>query len=463
MSFRAVLRVAGLLAGSMPAVFAACTFSLTPTSASFSSASNDAVVQISASASNCAWTSSVNGAAWITISFGTSGTGNGSMGFTVLQNNAFSPRSGSLTIAGMNFPVTQAAAPCTYNLSPNNATVSANGASGSFNVTSGCNWSATSNNPDWLTASGSGTGNGSVMYSAAPNPNFTSRAGTISVGTQTFTLTQSAACAFTLNPVSAQVNPSGGSGTFQVQPSSSSCSWTASSNNPDFVTVTSGLTGTGNGTVGYTVLANMATDPRGGSIAVGNTAFGIYQPGGSPCSYTLVPGSASYSSSGGAGNFNVTSNCPWTPTTTADRIVIGSPATSSGNDVVHYGTLANPTSASRTGSIIIGTQAFTISETGVPCAVTVSQASITAAAAGAMGAIDVTAPDSCNWTATSSVNWITFASANGSGQGVVSYTVAANTTPQARSAAITIANQVIKVTQDGSPCGQTLTPDRASL
>lgn len=461
MLFRAILTLAGLLLAPSWG-WAACTFTLTPTSATFSNLSNDTVVQVSASASSCAWTTTSN-SAWITIAFGFSGTGNGSVGFTVLQNTGFAQRTGSLTIAGTNFPVTQAGAPCTYGLSPSSVSLPAGGGNGSFNVISGCSWLATSNNPDWLSTIGSGTGNGLVTYSAAPNPNLTSRSGTISVGTQNFTVNQAAACAFTLNPVSVQAAASGGTGTFQVQPSSNSCAWTAASNNPDFITVTSGTSGTGNGTVGYSVSANTVTSARSGSIAVGNTAFGIYQPGGTPCSYTLSPPSASYASSGGVASFGVTSSCPWTPSTNADWITISGPASSSGNDTVRYSVAPNPAAVSRSGVIIIGTSGFTIVEAGVPCAVTVSQNSFPAPAAGAMGSIDVNAPDSCNWNAVSGANWITLATTSGSGQGSVSFTVASSTVPKQRSGTITIANQLVNITQDAAVCSPALTPDHASI
>ena len=81
---------------------------------------------------------------------------------------------------------------CSYTLSPTSQSVGAAASSGSFGVTaaSGCTWSATSN-ASWITTSSSGSGSGTVNYSVAANTG-AARSGTISVGGQTFTISQSA-------------------------------------------------------------------------------------------------------------------------------------------------------------------------------------------------------------------------------------------------------------------------------
>src|SRR5260370_40351447 len=112
-------------------------------------------------------------------------------------------------------------------------------------------------NADCLTAPVYATGNGVVNYSADPNPNTTSRSGTISGGTSNFTVTQTAACSFTFTPTNAQVAATGGSGTFQIQPSASSFASNPTSNNPDFITVTSTASRPGNGASRYTAPLNL--------------------------------------------------------------------------------------------------------------------------------------------------------------------------------------------------------------
>jgi hypothetical protein len=81
---------------------------------------------------------------------------------------------------------------CAYTI-PAGATVGSNGGSFSFNVTatSTCPWNAVSSAPSWLTpVNGSGTSNGTVTYSVAPNPG-PPRSATLSIAGQAYVVTQS--------------------------------------------------------------------------------------------------------------------------------------------------------------------------------------------------------------------------------------------------------------------------------
>ena len=77
--------------------------------------------------------------------------------------------------------------PCNFSFS--------NGGSGSIAVTStnaDCAWTAASN-VNWITVyNTSGSGDGTVNYTVTANPDFTERTGTITIGGQTFTVTQAA-------------------------------------------------------------------------------------------------------------------------------------------------------------------------------------------------------------------------------------------------------------------------------
>jgi hypothetical protein len=126
---------------------------------------------------------------WITLTSGTSGTGNGPVGFSVASNTG-SARSGTLTIAGQTFTVNQAA--CSYSISPTEDAVLANDGAGLVNVstTSSCHWTAASN-VAWMTisSSSSGTGNGWITYRFEYNLG-PPRTGTLTVAGRTFTVRQ---------------------------------------------------------------------------------------------------------------------------------------------------------------------------------------------------------------------------------------------------------------------------------
>lgn len=87
--------------------------------------------------------------------------------------------------------------PCSsISLGTTNQSFAANGGIGSVSVSAeaSCGWSASSNNPSFITiiSGGSGAGSGTVSYSVAANSSTTNRAGTISIGGQTFTVVEGA-------------------------------------------------------------------------------------------------------------------------------------------------------------------------------------------------------------------------------------------------------------------------------
>ncbi len=82
-----------------------CTFSISPTSASFASGGGTGSVSVTAG-TGCAWTA-VSNATFITITSGSSGSGNGTVNYSVASNSSSSSRTGTMTIAGLTFTVTQ--------------------------------------------------------------------------------------------------------------------------------------------------------------------------------------------------------------------------------------------------------------------------------------------------------------------------------------------------------------------
>jgi uncharacterized repeat protein (TIGR01451 family) len=86
-----------------------CTYNLTPGSKDFDAAGGSQSVAVAASpgssGSSCPWRAASN-VSWITISSGSSGSGNGTLSFTVAPNTG-PMRDGTLTIAGTTFSVHQ--------------------------------------------------------------------------------------------------------------------------------------------------------------------------------------------------------------------------------------------------------------------------------------------------------------------------------------------------------------------
>ena len=177
---------------SNPFAFAVpCTYTVSPTSRSLTASSGSSTFAVTAPV-GCAWSASTS-ASWMTITGGTSGSGNGTVTFSVSANTTANQRSGTLTIGGQTVSVVQAGIPCTYSVSPGSVLVARAGGSASLAVTSpvGCTWSA-SEQSSWLSiASGSsGTGNGTVTFSVAANTALTPRSTSVTVAGQAITITQ---------------------------------------------------------------------------------------------------------------------------------------------------------------------------------------------------------------------------------------------------------------------------------
>ena len=85
-----------------------CTYSISPGSQNFTALGGVGTVNVTAVGSSCSWTAT-SGAPWITVTSGSPGNGNGSVTFGVAPNSGVA-RTGTVTIAGQAFTVTQNAA-----------------------------------------------------------------------------------------------------------------------------------------------------------------------------------------------------------------------------------------------------------------------------------------------------------------------------------------------------------------
>ena len=173
---------------------------------------------------------------------------------------------------GGDDPTEPSPIPCSYTLSPANRTVGSEGGTGVVTVTTraDCGWTAASNAP-WVSITGGSTGKGpgSVSYAVTPNTDQSSRSGTIAIAGLSFSIVEDgrAPCTFDVTPQQQNFAAGGGNGTVAVA-TASSCSWTAATTT-EWLTIVSGSTGQGNGTVSYTVAPHTATIARSGSLTVG--------------------------------------------------------------------------------------------------------------------------------------------------------------------------------------------------
>jgi hypothetical protein len=430
-----------------------CSFAIAPDTRSLPASGGNTAVTVTAGG-GCAWTAKSN-VSWITVSSGASGSGNGTVNLAIASTSG-PGRSGTVTIAGRTFTVNQGQG-CSFALTSNSATAPAGGGNGAFDIRSsdGCAWSVASS-ASWLTviSSANGSGNGTVRYSAGANSG-PPRTATITAGGETFTVTQAGGCSYVLNPTNKDVG-SGGEPVVVSVTASAGCSWTASTTD-SWITISSGASGSGNGSVQFVIAQNTGA-PRQGTATVANQPFTITQAGG--CTSSIAPGSQTVPASGGPGSFNVTTaaGCPWTAAVNQDAsswLSITSGAGGTGPGSVQFAAAPNSSTA-RTGTITAAGQTFTVMQDS-GCSVSVAPDTIAEPAVGGSQNVGVTTAPECSWTASSGVPWIAITPPDsGRGNGNVQLAIQGNTGP-ARSGTASIGGRTVTVNQENG-CTVSIAP-----
>jgi hypothetical protein len=185
------------------------------------------------------------------------------------------------------------------------------------------------------------------------------------------------------------------------------------------------------------------------------------------CSFSIMPGSASFSASGGSSNVSVTAldGCRWTAMSNVPWITITSGGGGSGNGTVAYSVAAN-TSNARVGTITIADQIFVVMQAG-GCIFLIDPASLAFTTAGGNGSFNLMASSECTWTATSSDAWIVLTPPTGGiGSATIQFQVLAYSGERFRAGTISVGGATVSVRQEGTAagsCNNNINPTFASF
>ena len=165
------------------------------------------------------------------------------------------------------------------------------------------------------------------------------------------------------------------------------------------------------------------------------------------CTYSLDQSGGAFQAAGGSNTVGVltsASTCPWFAVSWASWATVTSPTgITTGLGLFTYDVSANSKSATRNGTIWIGGRNLGVSQSGVPCTLSVSPLNVSVAARGETGATFsvTTSASDCQWGVAAWVPWILLDSGStGIGGGSVTFTVGINTGAQ-RSGTITVTGQ----------------------
>ncbi len=167
-------------------------------------------------------------------------------------------------------------------------------------------------------------------------------------------------CTYSISSTENTISSGGGTGSFHVSTSSTSCEWNAEAS-ATWVTITSESSGIGHGTVTYTVSPNTGASRTATITIAGQTHTVSQEP--AACKYDISPTSRTVASTGGSYDVAVTatySDCAWSASENSSWVSI-TPTSGSGNGSVRV-TVSPNTGAARTATITIAGQTHTVNQ-----------------------------------------------------------------------------------------------------
>jgi Putative binding domain, N-terminal/Viral BACON domain len=238
-------------------------------------------------------------------------------------------------------------------------------------------------------------------------------------------------CTYSVSATSLSVSAAGGSSSVTVT-TQSECSWTARSD-VSWITIASGASGTGTGSVGVTVAPNTTVSVRTSPLIIAEHTVTVSQAAATvTCEYAVTPDRTSFSKDGGTGTATVDAAgpCTWTAASDAPWLTITSGAQGTGGGVVSYLVARNFDIADRRAGLVIAARTFDIVQSGdtggCQYSVVPVELSVCMSVPNEL-TTTITTQGSCPWTATTGAPWLTVVGGqSGTGSGSVRFRVSEN-------------------------------------
>jgi hypothetical protein len=224
-----------------------------------------------------------------------------------------------------------------------------------------------------------------VGYALERNRDLTGRTAGITVGGRTFEVTQAAdtapapICDYSVSPVEFAPCMSAGFDIVATVTTQQGCTWIAEPDAP-WISIVSGRTGSGPGTVAFRVTDNYDA-PRQGIVKVrwptvtAGQNVRVLQAG---CLYAVSPGAISIAAAGGPGRFDVLQQsmpntcggatqdrCTWTAQANVPWITLMTTMPQAGDNPVSFTVAPNPATAARSGTITVRDKVVHITQAGL--------------------------------------------------------------------------------------------------
>jgi len=244
-------------------------------------------------------------------------------------------------------------------------------------------------------------------------------------------------CTFTIAPTSLTLGSAYAASTISVT-TQAGCNW-ATALPATWIAAPSGGTGTGSGAVLLSIDQNLSVQ-RSATLSIAGNSVPVTQTNG--CIYALAPASQSFTATGGSYSLSVqtASGCTFTASSNAAWL---HNLSLSGNTVT-YTVDANSTAVSRSGTLTVAGQTFTVIQGIAPCSFVVAPTTVSVPP---NQTVTVSTDPTCAWSTLDTSSWV---SAYQSTVGTGTVNVGAyGTAAFARSDTVIVAGQVVTANQAG--------------
>ena len=373
---------------------------------------------------------------WITVR-PTHGVGAGAIDCTIAPYNEVGTRAGSVTFGDRTVSVFQYGRRMKLSDVALERDYLAHVMPITVNALAATAWSATPN-ASWISVvdadNGQGRRGGSLLTLAiAENPSSRARTGTVSIGTETFTVTQAgrpaSACALSIAPAETAADASGANGHIAVT-GTPDLPWTAESSAGWLVLLDSSASGSGNGNVFYTVSPNTTLQPRTATVVIRpadtNLPTLVHTVVQAAAASSLAASGHEFDAAGGtvAIGVSVPGSVAWSVSDVPSWITVLDGTSRVGSGSVTLQASPNNGVAPRAATLSIAGFPFDAGQKGRDFAIDCD--AFVFDFEGDTGSFTVSPDGDMAWEAVASDSWISFlwGSSAGSGQGEVVFTVA---------------------------------------
>ena len=367
---------------------------------------------------------------WITVT-PTHGTGAGTISCSIAPLNEVATRQGSITIGDMTvtvfqygrrmklYPVSEARDYYTHVIPIDVAGLALT----TWDVTPNASWIS-------VVDAGRGKGSDTVTIAIGENPSWRARSGTVTIGTETFTVTQEGRTdlEFSIDPVATTASVNGANGHIAVT-GTPDLPWSVESKANWLTVLGSTASGSGNGNVFYTASPNSTLLERTGTIVITPAdkslqpvTHTVRQPGAVA---VLSPAGYTFEADGEAADLTITvpGAVEWSIDESLDWLSVQGSLSRVGSGTVTLQALPNNTVFSRSGTVRIAERDITVTQKGREFEIDYEDTVF--GTDGDLDSFSVYPDGAMAWKAIASDSWIKFmyGSDEGDGPGEVIFTV----------------------------------------